>query len=75
MPVREVLTTSVADPHSGSGAFLAPGSGMETRQIWDAGSGINIPDHISESLASVFCSFPDPRPSSTDPDPRIRTFD
>jgi hypothetical protein len=36
--------TSVADPDSGSGAFLTPGSG----------SGMNIPDHISKSLETFF---------------------
>jgi hypothetical protein len=34
---------------SGSGAFLAPGSGMEK-----SGSGMNIPDHFSKSLETVF---------------------
>ncbi len=33
--------------------FLTPGSGMEKIQIWDPGSGINIPDHISESVISI----------------------
>ncbi len=41
---------SVADP--GSGAFLTLGSGME--KIW-SGSGMNILDHFSESLETVFC--------------------
>jgi hypothetical protein len=36
----------VADPGPGSSAFLSPVSGMEKIQIWDPGSGINIPDHI-----------------------------
>ncbi len=40
LPTREVLTTCIPDP--GSGAFLAPGSGL------------NIPDHISESFVSVY---------------------
>ncbi len=34
--------TSVADPDPGSGAFLTPGSGK------------NNPDHISESLETIF---------------------
>jgi hypothetical protein len=38
--------TSVADPDPGSGAFLTPVSGMEKIQIWDSGSGINIPNNI-----------------------------
>ena len=37
-----VLTCSVADPDTGSGAFVTPGSGM------------NILDHISESLETIF---------------------
>ncbi len=75
LSIKEVLTTSDADPDSGSGAFLVPGSGIETRQVWDPGSGKNIPDHNSEILSSVFDNFPDPWPFSTYPDPRIRTFD
>jgi hypothetical protein len=40
----------VADPNPGSGDFLTPESesGMENKPV--PGSGINIPDHISESL-------------------------
>ncbi len=33
-------------------AFLAPRSGMGKKSIF--GSGMNIPDHISESLENVF---------------------
>jgi hypothetical protein len=41
-PIRiESLPTSVADPDPGSVAFFTPGSGM------------NNPDHISESLKSL----------------------
>jgi hypothetical protein len=43
----------VADPDPGSDAFLTPGSGMDKKnQDTDAGSGsgMNIPDDISESL-------------------------
>ncbi len=43
-PPGEQLPTvihSVADPDLGSGAFLTPGSGM------------NIPDHFSESLQTI----------------------
>jgi hypothetical protein len=36
-------------PDQGSGAFLAQGSGMEKK----SGSGMNIPDHFSESLETV----------------------
>ncbi len=39
---------SVPDP--GSGAFLTPGSGMGK----NSGSGMNIPDHIFESLETIF---------------------
>ncbi len=42
------MKDSVADPDSGSGAFLALGSGIgETSR---SGFGVNILDHISESL-------------------------
>jgi hypothetical protein len=37
---------------SGSGAFLTPGSGMGTKS--GSGSGMNNPDHISESLETIF---------------------
>jgi hypothetical protein len=57
--------TSVADPDPGSGAFLTPGSGMGKKY----GSGMNNPDHISESLevfhpGSRVKKIPDPRPAS-----------
>jgi hypothetical protein len=47
---------SVADPDSGSGAFLTPGSGMGKYQDpgSGSGSGMNNPDHISESLETIF---------------------
>ncbi len=41
---------SVPDP--GSGAFLTPGSGMGKNS--GSGSGMNIPDHIFESLETIF---------------------
>jgi hypothetical protein len=41
----------VADPDPGSGAFLTHGSGSEMEK---SGSGMNIPDHFSESLETVF---------------------
>jgi hypothetical protein len=37
----------------GSGTFLTPGSGMNKNQDPDPGSGINNPDHISESLETT----------------------
>jgi hypothetical protein len=43
---------SVANPDPGSGAFLTPGSGMG--KISRYGSGMKIPDHISESLETFF---------------------
>ncbi len=49
--VSASLTISVADP--GSGAFFwpqDPGSGMGNK----SGSGMNNPDHISESLETIF---------------------
>ncbi len=42
--------TSVADP--GSGAFLTPGSGIGKKS--GSGYGMNNPDHISESLETIF---------------------
>ncbi len=39
---------SFVDPDSGSGAFFTPGSGI--REKSGSGSGMNNPDHISESL-------------------------
>jgi hypothetical protein len=44
------VLSSVADP--GSGAFLTPGSGMGKKSR--SGSGMNISDHISESLETIF---------------------
>ncbi len=38
----DILKNSFADPDPGCGAFLTPGSGM------------NNPDHISESLETIF---------------------
>jgi hypothetical protein len=50
---------SVADPDPGSGAYLTSvsGSGMGKNQDPDpgSGSGMNNPDHISESLETIFC--------------------
>jgi hypothetical protein len=47
---------SVTDPDQGSGAFLTPGSGMGKKSGSGPGSGseMNNPDHISESLESIF---------------------
>ncbi len=49
------------DPDPGSGAFLTPGSGIQdpgwvNHQDSEPGSGIrmNISDHISESLETIF---------------------
>jgi hypothetical protein len=44
--------SSVADPDSGSGAFLTPGSGIGKKL--GSGSGMTNPDHISESLRTIF---------------------
>ncbi len=49
-PDRIMRSTSVADP--GSGAFLTLGSGMGKKS--GSGSGMNNPDHISESLETIF---------------------
>ncbi len=42
--------TSVADPDSGSGAFLTPGSGIRNRFFPDPGS----QTHMFESLVTIF---------------------
>jgi hypothetical protein len=51
------LPASVADPDPGSDAFLTPGSWIQD-QRWvkksKSGSGMNIPDHVSESLETNF---------------------
>jgi hypothetical protein len=47
-----VLICSVADPDLGSGAFLTPGSGMGKKS--GSGSGMNLLNHISESLETIF---------------------
>jgi hypothetical protein len=39
-------------PDLGSGAFLTPGFGMGKKS--ESGSGVNNPDHISESLEAIF---------------------
>ncbi len=44
--------TTVTDPDSGPGAFLTPGYGMGKKSR--SGSGMNIPDHNSESLETIF---------------------
>jgi hypothetical protein len=44
--------SGVAVPDPGSGAFLSPGYEMGKNQ--DSGSGMNIPDYISESFETIF---------------------
>jgi hypothetical protein len=51
-PAQIILLISVADPDPGSDAFLAIGSGMGKKS--GSGSGMNKPDHISESLETIF---------------------
>jgi hypothetical protein len=46
------VTGSVADPDPEFVAFLTPGFGMGKKSR--SGSGMNIPDHISESLETIF---------------------
>jgi hypothetical protein len=45
---------SVADPDPGSGAFLAPGSGIRDGKKIGSESGMNIPEHTSESYKQFF---------------------
>jgi hypothetical protein len=51
---RQTKFCSVADPDPGSGAFLTQGSGSAMNKNPEPGSGMNIPDHISESLETIF---------------------
>ncbi len=46
--------TSVVDLDPGSSAFLAPGSGIQNAKISRSRSGLNILDHIFESLETIF---------------------
>jgi hypothetical protein len=54
--ICEVPSVAVRDP--GSGAFLTPGSDSVWVKNQDpdprSGFGMNIPDHISESLETIF---------------------
>jgi hypothetical protein len=46
--------SSIADPNPESGAFLTPGSGMGEKSRSGSESGMNILEHISESLETMF---------------------
>jgi hypothetical protein len=53
------LPNSFADPDPGTGDFLTPGSGIRdeyTIRIRVPGSWMNNPDHISESLETIYAS-------------------
>ncbi len=56
-PRNSLSKSSVADPDPGSGAFLTSGSGMG-KKIRNpdprSGSWMNNPDHIFESLETIF---------------------
>ncbi len=52
--IKICVFCSVVDPDAGSGAFLIPGSGIRYGKKSRSGSGINIPDHISERLEIIF---------------------
>jgi hypothetical protein len=47
------LRCSVVDSDPGSGAFLTPGSRIRIRDGKKSESGMNIPDHFSETLVRV----------------------
>ncbi len=47
----KLLLRSVAEPYPGSGDFFDPRIRISNP---DPGSGMNIPDHISESLETIF---------------------
>jgi hypothetical protein len=49
---RKTFISSVADPDPGFGAFLTSRSGMGKKS--GSGSGMNNPDHVSESLETIF---------------------
>jgi hypothetical protein len=49
---RTLQKISDADPDPGYGALLTPGSGMGKKS--GSGTGMDIPDHFSESLETVF---------------------
>ncbi len=49
------VANSVADPDPGFGALLTPGSGiLDTQKVKIRSPGMNILDHISESLETIF---------------------
>jgi hypothetical protein len=48
------IKCSVADLGSGAFLHLDPGSGIEKNLDPDPGSGMNIPNHISDSLETIF---------------------
>jgi hypothetical protein len=58
---------------SGSGAFLASGSGMGKNPAPDPGSGLNIQDHFSESL-ETFLGLKILKFFDEDPDPESGIF-
>jgi hypothetical protein len=47
-------SNSLADPDPGLGAFLTPGSGILDGRKSASGSGMNNPDHIFQSLETIF---------------------
>jgi hypothetical protein len=51
------IKCSVADPDSGLGTFLTPGSEMGESHHPDPGSGTKNPDHIFLSLETIFLLF------------------
>jgi hypothetical protein len=51
------IKCSVADPDSGLGTFLTPGSEMGESHHPDPGSGTKNPDHIFLSLETIFFTF------------------
>ncbi len=54
-PTDRFFATSVVDPDPGYGAFLTLGNGIcDEEKNADPGSVMNIPDHFSESLETVF---------------------
>jgi hypothetical protein len=70
------LLASLADSDSRYGVFLSPGSGMGKKSRSGSGirMGMNIPDHISESLKAIFRVKNTQKFFDADPYPGSRIF-
>jgi hypothetical protein len=72
---RPWFLITVVDPDPGSDHFLSPGSGIWKPMGNKTGCGMNILDHVSESLETIFWGkilkffYADPDPGSFALDP------